>query len=229
MLFLKCIKKALQALFRCLGMKPHGLFLIIFCLTAIVNSERVKADLECNSNSLKRIEDYLNSIDTMHTRFSQLNQDGKLQEGEIYLSKPNHLKWEYLKPNHVMILVNKEVIIYHDYELDETTSLPSKSAIINLLSKKNINLKKDVILKRCIENEQYYELLITKANPDSDFDFDIWLRFNNNPISIERIATLSDNTVVSEVMFQDINYNIKISPNVFVFKDPKFFNKEIED
>src|SRR5689334_7706037 len=54
---------------------------------------------ENDRTDLKRISAYLNTLRSVQGRFTQVNADGKTEQGQFYLKKPGRVRFEYEKPN----------------------------------------------------------------------------------------------------------------------------------
>lgn len=201
-----------------------------------VNEDNEDSVNNCSEQSIKIIENYLNQLNNIKANFKQVedvrfasdddindssnpeNNDNKnvdanvekSQAGILYLSKPKKLKWEYTSPKHYMILVNDNTIIYHDYDLNETTTIPNKNPIIRLLTAKKITLSKmpnknvrnknteniliendenTVYLKMCAESENIYDVLLSYPHGETlhgDLNVDLWIRFVKKDIVQEK-------------------------------------------
>jgi outer membrane lipoprotein-sorting protein len=49
--------------------------------------------------AVRRVEDYLNGIETMVSDFVQVSSNGAFAEGQVYLDRPGRLRFEYAPPN----------------------------------------------------------------------------------------------------------------------------------
>src|SRR5690606_2560383 len=56
--------------------------------------------------TVARVERYLNGIQTLQGRFVQMASNGAYAEGEIYLERPGHLRFDYDPPSPVLIIAN---------------------------------------------------------------------------------------------------------------------------
>src|SRR3546814_7064037 len=74
--------------------------------------------------AVARVERYLNDIQTLQGRFVQVSSNGAYAEGDIYLDRPGHLRFDYDPPSPVLIIANGLSLLYYDEELKEATFLP---------------------------------------------------------------------------------------------------------
>ena len=56
--------------------------------------------------SLRDLSAYLNGIKTAQFEFSQINGDGSISEGKIYIKRPGRMRFEYNPPNNALVLAS---------------------------------------------------------------------------------------------------------------------------
>ncbi|MEM9788753.1 MAG: outer membrane lipoprotein carrier protein LolA, partial [Pseudomonadota bacterium] len=54
--------------------------------------------------SLAQISQYLNQLQTAQGGFTQINQDGTLSTGQIFIKRPGRIRFEYNPPNDALVL-----------------------------------------------------------------------------------------------------------------------------
>ena len=74
--------------------------------------------------ALSRIERYLNDIKTMQARFVQVSDNGGYAQGELFVDRPGHMRFDYDPPTPVLLIANGLTLLYYDKELKEATFLP---------------------------------------------------------------------------------------------------------
>jgi len=99
-------------------------------------SESEKADL-------KRISTYLNTIKTVQGRFTQVNADGRTEQGNFYLKKPGRVRFEYQKPNPNLIIADGTSVAVENIDLKTTDRYPLLNSPLRLLLSDNIDLASD--------------------------------------------------------------------------------------
>ena len=53
-----------------------------------------------------RVEQYLNRIDTIQARFVQISSNGNFAEGEVFVSRPGNLRFDYDPPAMALLIAN---------------------------------------------------------------------------------------------------------------------------
>ncbi len=92
---------------------------------------------------LKRISAYLNTIKSVQGRFTQVNADGKTEQGSFYLKKPGRVRFEYQKPNPNLIIADGSTVAVENSDLKTTDRYPLLNSPLRLLLSDNIDLTND--------------------------------------------------------------------------------------
>jgi len=75
------------------------------------------------SEDVKKVESYLNSVKTLSADFVQIASNGEKVEGHLYVEKPNKIRMEYKEPSDILIVGNGDYIVYYDKELEQITNI----------------------------------------------------------------------------------------------------------
>ena len=76
-----------------------------------------------NTEDVKKVETYLNSIKTLSADFVQIASNGEQVEGHLYVEKPNKIRMEYKAPSNILIVGNGDYIVYYDKDLEQVTNI----------------------------------------------------------------------------------------------------------
>ena len=109
---------------------------------------------------INKVEHYLNNIHTLSTDFKQLAplDKKKSSSGKLYISKPGMLRFDYLAPKKLTIILRDENVMYHDHELQEVSYVSQSNYFFKLLSEKNIKLADDAKKISLINNEVHLHI-----------------------------------------------------------------------
>ena len=92
-------------------------FALVSVFFSLFLSGNVLASENLNQETIKKVEDYINSIEYMSATFVQSSSNGDIAEGMFYLNRPNKLRIEYKPPTHVLIIANGGVLMYYDNKI----------------------------------------------------------------------------------------------------------------
>ena len=89
---------------------------------------------------LKRVSDYLNTIKSVQGRFTQIAADGRSAQGTFYLRKPGRIRFEYDKPNPILIVADGSSVAVSNSQLKTTDRYPLINSPLRLLLSESIDL-----------------------------------------------------------------------------------------
>jgi outer membrane lipoprotein-sorting protein len=92
---------------------------------------------------LTRVSDYLNTIKSVQGRFTQIAADGRSVQGTFYLRKPGRIRFEYDKPNPILIVADGSSVAVNNSQLKTTDRYPLINSPLRLLLSESINLVSD--------------------------------------------------------------------------------------
>tara|TARA_R110002020_G_scaffold22372_62_gene75620 strand:+ start:2291 stop:2869 length:579 start_codon:yes stop_codon:yes gene_type:complete len=80
-------------------------------LTAILMASPLAA---AEKLSLQELSSYLRALKTAQTSFTQVNSDGTLDTGKLWISRPGKMRFEYDPPNGATVLSRNGAVEIHD-------------------------------------------------------------------------------------------------------------------
>ncbi|HEY9163840.1 MAG TPA: outer membrane lipoprotein carrier protein LolA, partial [Magnetovibrio sp.] len=76
------------------------------------------------TTKVKRLEDYLNAISTLSSRFMQVTDQGHFAQGDFLMARPGKMRIDYDPPMPVLIVSDGTWVMYKDEELDQISHIP---------------------------------------------------------------------------------------------------------
>lgn len=143
---------------------------------------------------------------------------GKDTFGSMMLEKPGKFRWETTRPNHQLIIVNKNFSIMYDVDLEQAVKRkvdyqnPGSPAL--LLSGSQNSLKKSFDVKK--KSKDLFEL--TPKTKGSSYKNISILFAKGRPIKMVILDNLEQKSTIT---FKNIKVNVKIPSNKFLFNPPK--------
>ncbi|MGB4191395.1 MAG: outer membrane lipoprotein carrier protein LolA [Rickettsiales bacterium] len=164
---------------------------------------------------LANISIYLNSFDTFSAGFKQSTRDGRIRYGKIFISKPDKIRCEYLAPSPMLLLLKENRVIFYDYDLDETSYANSDIESIQLLSRKNLNLK-DVNVVEVSKDSHFIEVTIKEHIKQSREILLLTLKFSYPKIELKQITVTTQESDI-DLILDKIVYNKTFGKELFIF------------
>lgn len=91
--------------------------------------------------SLQEISNYINSLKVAETTFQQVNADGSVSSGKLFLKRPGRMRFEYDAPDKSLVLASAgSVAIFDDKSNTAPEQYPLKRTPLNLILGDKVDL-----------------------------------------------------------------------------------------
>ena len=196
------------------------ILLIFFLYSSSSRTENI-------NNTIKTLENYLNTIQNMSFIFEQQSPNKEKEIGWMQIAKPNKLRIEYKGANDLIILSNSYYLILYKANDDIITSLPNDGPW-SILTKNNLQFGLDknnpdtngVVnnvkeLKINKVNHIFYEILM--RNQDNQLMPPIMLHTSSNPFRINGWTIFNEKNEATNIkILERLSFNKKsVNENIF--------------
>ena len=164
--------------------------------------------------SLNKISDYINGLTTLQADFEQINSDGSIDRGKLYIRRPGRMRLEYTAPNNALVIAGAgSVAIFDDKSKNGPTLFPLKKTPLNLLLKKNVDLSKnEMITEHTANNENTF---IVAKDPKRKSQGSIKMMFSNSPVSLQGWTITNQSNQKTKIILDKLNKKTKIPLYLF--------------
>ena len=115
------------------------IFLHALCLSTAVWADKI---------SLNALSSYLDGLRNIEAKFTQINADGSLSTGALYIKRPGRVRFEYDPPNDALILASQgQLAIFDPNGNDIPESYPLSKTPLSLILADNINLSRESMVR----------------------------------------------------------------------------------
>lgn len=167
-----------------------------------------------------RIEDYLNTVSSLRSKFVQLSTGGHFAEGTIYIDRPKRLRLQYKKPSNIQVYANGNWLAHVDTDLEAVWHVPLKTTPAAFLVRDKISLSGDVTVQRVMRDAHTISVsLVQTAEPDGGR---FVLTFSDAPLALRKWTVTDVQGVSTSVTLVAPAFNVAIPRDVFVFDETKF-------
>ncbi len=187
------------------------------------NSPRIKPLSSDDRAILKRVQDYLNSIDTLEARFTQVDSTNKKASGRIYLSRPGKLRFEYDPPVPVLIVTDGRFLIHYDRDLKTASRISQRDTPAWFLLSPTVELQGDVTVTEVSRSKD--KVLITLVKTSEPGQGRVTLVLNEDPMQLEQWAVTDAQGIVTYVTLEDAEFGKSIASSRFTFNEPVWTDK----
>ena len=164
--------------------------------------------------SLNKVSDYINGLTTLQADFEQINSDGSIDRGKLYIRRPGRMRLEYTAPNNALVIAGAgSVAIFDDKSKNGPTLFPLKKTPLNLLLKKNVDLyKNEMITEHTVNNENTF---IVAKDPKRKSQGDIKIVFSNSPVSLQGWTITNQSNQKTKIILDKLDKKTKIPLYLF--------------
>ena len=114
-------------------------FLFALCLSTAVWADKI---------SLNALSSYLDGLRNVEAKFTQINADGSLSTGALYIKRPGRIRFEYDPPNDALVLASQgQLAVFDPNGNDVPESYPLSKTPLSLILADNINLSRESMVR----------------------------------------------------------------------------------
>ena len=179
---------------------------------------------DVQKGDLKRVSDYLNTIKSVQGRFTQLAADGRSVQGTFYLRKPGRIRFEYDKPNPILIVADGSSVAVSNSQLKTTDRYPLINSPLRLLLSENTNLVTDPRISE-VKKEPGI-LSFTARETVGPARGAITVVFSDNgQLELRQWNVVDAQGMRTTIALNDVRQDANISPTMFVIQELSPFKR----
>lgn len=125
--------------------------------------------------ALGRVSAYLNGIKTLQSSFLQLDPSGQVEQGELYISRPGRMRFEYNPPSALLIVSDGRKVAVQNKRLNTVDTYSLSDTPLSLILADNIDLARNPAVVKIVRQSGtllvYARSVNTKAQGNIVFVF----------------------------------------------------------
>lgn len=136
--------------------------------------------------SLNAISNYLNRIETATADFTQVNDDGSLSTGTLYIKRPGRMRFEYNPPENLLVMAGGGQVGIFDGKsnVKKAERYPLSRTPLNLILERNVNLaQRNMVVGHDFDGTA---TTVTAQDPEHPEYGTIQLKFTANPVELRQ-------------------------------------------
>ena len=173
-----------------------------------------------DTETLRRVEAYLESLTTVQARFVQQSQAGGFAQGTFYLSRPGRMRIEYDPPVPFLYVADGFWLTFWDEELKQRTDVPLGSTLADFLIREDVTLSGDVTVSGLRRSPALDEIEIDLTQTDDPGAGTLTLVFDADPLAFKRWTVLDAQGLFTEVTLYEPAYGVALDDRLFVAPRP---------
>lgn len=164
--------------------------------------------------SLKELSAYLNKLSTAATDFTQVNADGSVAMGKLFIKRPGRVRFEYAPPDRSLVLASAGTVAIFDAKSNQPPEqYPLSRTPLNLILGENINLGRAKMVVGHTEAENATR--VTAQDPEHPEYGTIELVFTGNPVALRQWVITDDLGQQTTVILGELAGGNDFKPSMF--------------
>ncbi|KZZ30014.1 cell envelope biogenesis protein LolA [Sulfitobacter sp. HI0082] len=164
--------------------------------------------------SLNEISGYLNQLRTAKGDFTQINDDGSISTGTIYIKRPGKVRFEYNAPDSGLVVAGANTVVIYDKKSNQPAeTYPLARTPLSIILAENVNLGR----AKMVTGHSYdgTATTVTAQDPANPQYGNIRMKFTGNPVQLRQWIINDGNGSATTVVLGDMQVGGNISNSLF--------------
>jgi outer membrane lipoprotein-sorting protein len=173
-----------------------------------------------------QIEQVINTISTAQGRFMQITANGGIANGNIFISRPGRIRFEYDPPSPLMIVSDGKYVSQVDKDLESVYYKRLSKTPLNFILADRISLNKAVETK----NVEFAgdSVLVTVQNRRNPSEGNLTMIFDNHTKELRAWQVMDPQGQLTTVRLESMSYGLPLDP--YLFQRPQGYQaKNVRD
>ncbi len=163
---------------------------------------------------LSEISNYLNKMKTVQTSFTQVNDDGSLSTGKLWIQRPGKMRFEYDPPDSAVVLARSgSVQIFDPKSNQPPEQYPLKRTPLSLVLARNVNLgQANMVVGHDFDGTA---TVVTAQDPKNPESGRIELMFTDNPVELRKWVIHDNAGTQTTVLLGELTEGGRLDQSLF--------------
>lgn len=167
---------------------------------------------------LNTLSNYLNGLNTVESPFTQVNDDGTISTGTVFIRRPGRMRFEYNAPEDLLVLASGGQVAIFDGKSNARTpeQYPLARTPLNLLLQANVNLAKAGMVIG--HRQDGAKTLVLAQDPEHPELGHIEMVFTANPTELRQWIVTDDTGSRTTVILGALTKGRSYAPSTFAIE-----------
>ena len=159
--------------------------------------------------SLGAISRYFNGLSTAQGSFTQINDDGTISTGQIYIRRPGRIRFEYNPPDEALVMAGGgQVAIFDSKSNQPPEQYPLKRTPLNLILERRVDLRRaGMVVGHTTDGTKTN---VIARDPDNPEIGTIQLVFTGPPVELRQWIIEGSDGSRTTVVLSDMKFGVGI-------------------
>lgn len=163
--------------------------------------------------SLNEISRYLNGLKTVVADFTQVNADGSVTPGKVYIHRPGRVRFEYRGDATTVLASGGQVAVFDKKSNTGAQQYPLSRTPLNIILADNVNLSRNGMVTG--HGERKNTTVVTAQDPQHPEYGNIQMVFTANPTELRQWVVTDDTGKRTTVILGEMQKGVQIPPSRF--------------
>ena len=164
--------------------------------------------------SLGAISGYLNKLVTAQSDFTQINDDGTISTGTLYIKRPGKVRFEYNPPESGLVVAGANTVVIYDKKSNQPAeTYPLKRTPLSIILDENVDLGR----ARMVTGHAFdgTATVVTAQDPDNPEYGNIQMKFTAAPVELRQWIINNGNGSTTTVILGDLQLGGRLANSLF--------------
>ncbi|MFL4469660.1 outer membrane lipoprotein carrier protein LolA [Tateyamaria armeniaca] len=163
---------------------------------------------------LGQISAYLNDLKTLEGTFTQINDDGSVSTGNIYIKRPGKMRFEYNAPDTALVVASANAVYIADSKSNQPPeTYPLRRTPLSLILARNVNLgRANMVVGHEFDGTA---TVVTAQDPENPEFGNIQMKFTDNPVQLRQWVVNDDGGGQTTVVLGEMKTGGSLSNRLF--------------
>ena len=163
--------------------------------------------------SLNEISRYLNGLKTVVADFTQVNADGSVTPGRVFIQRPGRVRFEYKGDSTLVLASGGQVAVFDKKSNTGAQQYPLSRTPLNIILAENVNLGRNG--SGIGHSERKNPTVVTAQDPQHPKYGNIQMVFTANPTELRQWVVTDDKGKKTTVILGEMQKGVQIPPSRF--------------
>jgi outer membrane lipoprotein-sorting protein len=164
--------------------------------------------------SLNEISRYLNGLQTARSPFTQINDDGSLSTGMLYMHRPGRMRFEYAAPDSGTVIAGAGSVKIHDPKSNQPPeTYPLNRTPLSIILAKQVNLgQANMVVGHGFDGTS---TIVTAQDPEHPDYGRIEMMFTGDPVELRKWVVHDASGSQTTVILGALETGMSLSSSLF--------------